>query len=230
MLIEARQERYTKHLDRLIEEGQLVANFVVYEYEAGNAEGGKNGRFSTASARQNEWLTEAENIVKMLCHNRPHYARLQRHLNVEVADEADYSAIVGILQAVRLDLLGGLLVAEELLMAAHLFSSILEQAKHLSESGYIEPAAVLTRIVIEDTINRLAIDHGIDVEKKKLTSLNDELKQAEVYSTMQWRQIQMWLDLGNSAAHGNFKVVTQANVTKTIDEVEVFLTAQIKGV
>ena len=43
-----------------------------------------------------------------------------------------------------------------------------------------------------------------EIENKKVSVLNDELKTNGCFIQTIWRQNQAWLDIGNDAAHGNF--------------------------
>jgi len=49
------------------------------------------------------------------------------------------------------------------------------------------------------------------------------LKKLEIYSQPQWRLIQAWLDIGNSAAHGNFEKYTKDDVNNMINGIEQFI-------
>ena len=74
--------------------------------------------------------------------------------------------------------------------------------KYLFELGHDQAAAILGRVILEDALKRLARLEQLD-DTKKATVLNDELKKARRYNQIQWRQIQVWVDIGNDAAHKN---------------------------
>jgi hypothetical protein len=101
------------------------------------------------------------------------------------------------------DLKNGFLGNQEMLVAAAVFDSVLEQAKYLNSQGYKDPAAVLTRTVLEDALRRIARAEGED-DSTKASAINDVLKKTGRVSQPLWRQIQFWLDVGNAAAHGKF--------------------------
>jgi len=172
-----------------------------------------------------EWLVKMDNILettfgKHSAHYR-HYAKLTA-TSVESASQV--GAIVGVLKAALSDLEGGFLTGQEHLIAADIFDTILEQAKHLNESGYKDPAAVLMRVVLEDALKRLARENSID-DSKPAVFLNEELKKAGVYPQQQWRLIQARIDIGNAAAHGKFSEYTDIDVSGAIDDVERLLAA-----
>ena len=125
------------------------------------------------------------------------------------------------------DLERGFLVGQEFLIAGELFDSILGQAKKLNESGYKDPAAVLARVVLEDTLQRIARNENID-DKQKPSLINDELRKIGKYPKPQWRFIQAWLDIGNAAAHGNFTEYSEQDVEKMIEGIEQFLALELR--
>lgn len=112
------------------------------------------------------------------------------------------------------------------MIAAEVFNSILEQATELNDKGYKDPAAVLARVALEDTLKRIARAEGID-DDQKTSTVNNELRKARIYPKPQWRQIQAWLDVGNDAAHGNFGNYSQKDVDNLIQGVETFIATNL---
>jgi len=109
------------------------------------------------------------------------------------------------------------------LIAADLFSSVLEQADHLLVSGFKDPAAVLGRIVLEKTLRHLAERERVgNPAQDKASRLNDELRKAGLYPQPVWRQVQVWLDIGNSAAHGAFDNYDESQVSKMLEWIREF--------
>jgi hypothetical protein len=120
----------------------------------------------------------------------------------------------------------GYLLGQEFIVAGEMYDSILEQAEMLLKAGFKDPAAVLTRIVLEDSLKRLARSIGSE-ENKKASLINDEMKKMGTYSQPQWRLIQAWLDIGNAAAHGKFSEYTDNDVTNQINGVKQFLASHL---
>jgi hypothetical protein len=131
-------------------------------------------------------------------------------------------SIVGLLSGAVDDLEKGYLLEQEFLIAGALFDSLLEQAKHLNQAGYKDPAAVLGRVVLEDALRRIARREGLD-SSEKASALNDSLKNAGVYVQPRWRIVQAWLDIGNAAAHGKVSEFTEQDVTKMLEGISEFL-------
>lgn len=156
----------------------------------------------------------------------PHYKRIQ-----DLTKENEYIGsriplIRGVLKGSLDDLENGFLLGQEFLIAGEVFDSVLEEAKHLLKAGYKDPAAILGRVVIEDCIKRLARLEQLD-DTKKAAALNDELKKAGRYNQAQWRQIQVWLDIGNNAAHGNFSY-KEEQVKDQLEGIERFIASEFK--
>ena len=122
------------------------------------------------------------------------------------------------------DLENGYLIGQEFIIAGEVFDSVLEQATYLNQSGHKDPAAVLARVVLEDSLKRLAREESLN-ETLSASRINDELRRVGRYAQPQWRLIQAWLDLGNAAAHGRFAEYSQQDVQKLIEDIERFLAA-----
>lgn len=68
-------------------------------------------------------------------------------------------------------------------------------------------------MVIEKTLKQIADREGIaSSEKAKLSRINEILWKEGIYDKIKWRLIQGYIDLGNSAAHGQFGMYTEDNV------------------
>jgi hypothetical protein len=127
-----------------------------------------------------------------------------------------------IVEAAYSDMKSGLMDGPEMGIAANIFDNVLEQAKHLNYKNYKDPAAILGRTVIEDALKRLARKHRLD-DSKKTSVINEDLKSSGFYHQPMWRQIQAWIDIGNSAAHGDFHEYDQEQVRKMLEGIEAFL-------
>jgi hypothetical protein len=217
--------KYAKFADRLrelIEDGRRVAKL---EKRSASSE----IKYFQAEDKIQvvEWLTKARNILETaLGSESPHLRHFDAVIPKYGINRVDHSTdvypFIGVLSAALSDLEKGYLLGQEFLIAGEVFDSILEQAKHLVQNNYKDPAAILSRVVLEDALKRIARSEGIN-ENQKASIVNDELKKKGRFSQPQWRFIQGWLDIGNSAAHGKFNQYTQEDVVKMIDDVERFL-------
>jgi hypothetical protein len=177
------------------------------------------------------WLVRVTNIIESAFGpDSPHFRHLQelmpdgpRHI------EHSYEIynIIGLLKGAIDDLEGGYLQQQSLLVAGEVFDDILEQASHLLENGYKDVSAVLGRVVLEDALKKIASASEIDPSFKP-SRINDELKSAGRYPQPQWRLIQAWLDIGNSAAHGEFDKYTIQDVLSMLEGINRFLAAELR--
>jgi hypothetical protein len=111
--------------------------------------------------------------------------------------------IAGLLESASDMLAAGFIGSLRSIVQAEILDSVVDQAELLFKAGHVLPAAVLGRIVLERWLRGLATKQNIpDADTAKVTVLNDKLKQAAAFSTPKWRQIQTYIDVGNSAAHG----------------------------
>ena len=109
-----------------------------------------------------------------------------------------------------------------------MFDSVLEEAKHLNQSGHKDPAAVLARVVLEDALKRIARSEGVN-DNQKASQINDELRKRGRYPQPQWRLIQAWLDIGNAAAHGKFNEYSDEGVQRLVEDIERFLATEFRS-
>lgn len=177
------------------------------------------------------WNTSVRNIIEITFgKNSPQFHQL-----VKITDDGkkrlftnyDIHPLIGLLQGAHFDLENGFLTGQEYLIAGDIFDNVLEQAKYLNKEKYKDPAAILARVVVEDALKRIARTEGIN-DSMKLSKINDELKKIGRYTQPQWRQIQVWIDIGNAAAHGKFTQYKQSDVKKMIEDIERFLAAELR--
>lgn len=225
-MLNPKHKRYADRLRELIEEGQAVAKLErPSPYTGPYIQGEDNIKLQA-------WLTKVSNILEAVFGlQSPQLRHFKEVLPAggikHIEHSYDIHPIVGVLTGALDDLEKGYLLGQEFLIAGEVFDSILEQAKQLLKSGYKDPAAVLTRVVLEDALKRLARSEGM-AENQKASQINDELKKAGRYPQSQWRFIQAWLDIGNAAAHGKFGEYNEDNVTKLIEGVEQFLAVEFR--
>ena len=217
-------QRYADRLKELIEEGKKVASL-----EKPSSVGPYIQ--SEDRSRLNAWLVKVKNIIDVAFGvSSQHYIYLEglfskyRH-NIEHSYEVN--EIRGLLEGALDDLEKGFLTGQEFLIAGEIFDSVLEQAKELNKKGYKDPAAVLARVVVEDALRRIARKEGLD-DTKKASELNTLLWKKERYTQPRWKRIEVWLTIGNVAAHGKFDEYTSEDVKTMIDEIERFLAEELQ--
>ncbi len=183
------------------------------------------------AVRLQSWLVRVENIIiAAFGRHSPHFRQFENlvHNGVRmVAHSHEVRRLVGLLDGAADDLASGFLASQEFLVAGRVFDSVLEEAKHLLAAGFKDPSAVLGRVLLEQALQRLADANSIDASKKA-SLLNDELRKAGRFSQLLWRQVQVWLDLGNAAAHGKFDEFTHENVHRFLEDIERFLATEFR--
>jgi len=225
-VLNPRHKPYADRLLELIEEGQVVAKL---ERPSSSSPPYFQGE---DKIRVQAWLTKVRNILEKVF--GPQGAHVRQFMEVLPKGGVSYVEhsynvypIVGVLAGALDDLQHGYLLGQEFLVAGEVFGSVLEQASHLLESGYKDPAAVLARVVLEDGLKRMARAEGIS-ESQKASAINDELKKSGRYPQPQWRFIQAWLDIGNAAAHGDFKQYRAKDVAGQIEGIRHFFATEFR--
>lgn len=131
---------------------------------------------------------------------------------------AKLATLRGIIISALEEINSGFLYKIEHLISADFFMSVMDEAEELAKKHHKDPAAVLLRVTIENTLKDLCDREGIVyVPKEKASSLNTKLKQAGVYAIPMERKIQANLDIGNFAAHGEFSKFSEKDVEDMLD-------------
>lgn len=110
------------------------------------------------------------------------------------------------------------------LIEAEVFSDFLEQAQHLFNNGYFQPAAVIAGSVLEDGLRKLCQRQGITVPPKpKLNTMNADLAKQGTYNLLMQKKITVLADLRNKAAHGQWEEFTKDDVADMIMQIRRFM-------
>jgi hypothetical protein len=140
----------------------------------------------------------------------------------------------GILTSLRRDYAEGMAGSFEEMVHASMFDDLLEQAKGLLEAEHLLAATVVSGATLESHLRELAAKHQVpttDQKKNKTihrtaSALNDDLHaKAKAYSTTEFRQVQVWIDLRNEAAHAKaeFQTRTEHDVGSMINGIREFM-------
>ncbi len=209
----AKYEKLANRIQAVIDQStQVAATCSISEY----------GSYNINNALLNEWLIKSRNIIKITFgENSTHYTELHKLIESNVIRREDVDSVQGLLIGALDDFKNGFIVGQEFLIAGEIFDSVLEESKHLLNTGHKDAAAILGRVVTEDSLKRLSRREGLN-DNYKATRLNDELKKIGLYTQPQWRLIQVLLDLGNSAAHGNFNDYNDDEVNNMLHGIEMF--------
>lgn len=140
------------------------------------------------------------------------------------------TGLKGIVQALRADIDGGVLQGFQSRITADIFADLLAQADGLLFDHFLLPAAVLAGATLEEHLRKLATKNSIATtdasgKPRKATSLNADLKQANVYSNAQHAQVDAWQKIRNEAAHGqpSFQGHNDADIGRMIAGIRDFI-------
>lgn len=171
------------------------------------------------------WAMSAKTVIKSLAPNS-HFdlgfeSGEKRRLDMELRIREQR----GILEALRNDFDGGHLANIRGLVRAEVFVELIDQAQHLLDEGYHQPSAVVVGAVLEDHLRKLCAKYSTITlpGKPKLDTMNAELAKAGEYDVLVQKQVTVWADVRNKAAHGQWKEFAHANVEDMLRGVLRFL-------
>ncbi|MBK7375590.1 MAG: hypothetical protein IPJ02_08550 [Chitinophagaceae bacterium] len=160
--------------------------------------------------------------------NSTYSMEVERILNRTPDLHIHTSSIVGVAQALRDDLNAGYIQSLTELVHADVFSDFIDMAKHLCETGYKDPAAVIAGSTLESHIKKLSTKFGVPIEvggkPVKAEKLNQDLAKIPAYSLLDQKNVTAWLDLRNKSAHGNYADYNIDQVKLLISSIQDFIT------
>ena len=140
--------------------------------------------------------------------------------------------VIGIVEALREDVLNGFLTSFSETIRGELFQNFLAMADYLCQEGFKDAAAVIAGSTLEAHLRQLCQKYNLDttystsngnLQPKKASQLNEQLGKA-AYSLFDQKQVTAWLDLRNSAAHGKYSEYTEPQVAQFIEWLKDFTT------
>jgi len=162
------------------------------------------------------WRAQGESLLTNLL-GKDHVYTKHFGKEVESGFIEDVRSGQGILKAVVEDLDAGLLRDVKQLVAAEVFTDLLDMAGHLLEAGYKDACASLTGAVLENGLRRVVASAGFVVTARdSLNSLNDKCASGGLYTRLVQKRLQVWIDIRNSADHGQFDQYTTDDVREMV--------------
>lgn len=180
------------------------------------------------------WATRGGQLIQKLYGKDSEYFRafaaIQKDSDFSHVHSNNYhnlTQLLGIFMAVEHEIKSGLLVDIRGLLQADVFADFLDMAEHLLDQKYKDAAAVIIGAVLEDTLRKIAIKHGLSTigpQGKSLTidPLNIAVAKAGVYNALVQRQVSTWGALRNNAAHGKYADYDASQVTQMLSFVQKF--------
>ncbi|MDE0086921.1 MAG: DUF4145 domain-containing protein [Candidatus Poribacteria bacterium] len=170
-----------------------------------------------------QWVTSSLNLLsRVFGKSSIHYQKFNQychHIN-----RSDISQALGVLQAAKDDYENGALFDIKILIEADLFDDFLEQADHLLQKEYYQPAAVIIGCVLEDGLRKLCDKHEISLpDRPWLDGMNIDLAKEGIYNKSVQKQITFFAGLRNDAAHGNWNEFDKTNIEAMLKGVRDFM-------
>ncbi len=155
----------------------------------------------------------------------------QAHILLEKRDSYTQHHLIGIVYALRDDIVNGFLTNLREVVHGELFSDFLDMADYLVKEGYKDAAAVMGGGVLESHLRQLCVKYGIDIEivvgsdtkPKKADQLNSDLARNKIYNVLEQKSVAAWLDLRNKAAHAKYGEYTKDQVSLMLQGVRSFI-------
>lgn len=182
-----------------------------------------------------QWRTQVITLLRQVYPQQLFPVWLEAKENIASSRRTNFSVTVGIFRAAYEDFKNGMLDDLQMEIESGVAVDYLQQAESLMEDGgeidcgYI-PAAVLTGSVLEKTLRTLCqkrnppIDINNDNGKpKKAQRLLEDLRKVSLFTPVEAKQIEAWLTLRNSAAHGRDSEFNKSDVASMIRGVTDFL-------
>jgi hypothetical protein len=222
-MLNPKLQKYADRIKSLIEEGETLSRTCTPLEIYLDILSPDSSFIQRDTSKVFSWITKSTNaLINVFGENDTHCKIFVLFSEISPDRKNLIDRRIGCLKAALSDIEDGFMQGQDFFIASEIFDSVLEQAKYLNEKGYKDPAAVLGRTVIEDALRRLARKEGLD-DSKKAAMINNELKAANIYHQPMWRQVEVWLDIGNKAAHGDFSTFDENQVKLMLEGIGQFL-------
>lgn len=176
----------------------------------------------------NNLASRGANLFQSVAGPKSVYSESMRNAVKQKYTESQFFAVAGVLQAFHLDLTKGHLVNIRHEVEAVVVSEILSQAKKLSRTKGVHPAAavIVACAGVEEFLRNWCEEKGINIPEKQrsIGKFATELRAHKHIVLPVERRIASWADYRNDAAHGaNWEKVTPEIANRVIREIEEFV-------
>ena len=183
-------------------------------------------------AKLDQWKLSCQNLIEVIAGKKSIFFETFPLTHIDYSSRTFHEAMshyLSVLKALEEELKIGLLYDVEILVTKNILDTIIDEARTLLKAKYKDATAIYCRVIIETSMKKLCDKNKITYRKKeKLSTISDKLRKEGYLTLSEWRQIQAWSDIGNSAAHGKFNEYTEAEVNTMLDGIENFLKIKIK--
>jgi hypothetical protein len=176
----------------------------------------------------NNLASRGANLFQSVAGPKSVYAESMRNAVKQKTSVSQFFAVAGVLQAFHLDLSKGHLVNIRHEVEAVVISEILTQARKLSRTKGVHPAAavIVACAGIEEFLRNWCEEKGINIPEKQrsIGKFASELRAQGAIDLPVERRIASWADYRNDAAHGaNWEKVAPEIANRVIREIEEFV-------
>ena len=230
-------DRIRKRLDEIVKLGQQVidtghpGNYSPPEQPRdwrtrGIPSSNRQGSYTASSIDKQlatQWVTSSLYLLaNIFGESSIHYQNF--NLYCHHIDRSNINKMLGVIQAAEDDYENGALFDIKILIEADLFDDFLEQADHLLQKEYYQPAAVIIGCVLEDGLRKLCDKHEISLpDRPSLDGMNIDLAKEGIYNKSVQKQITFFAGLRNDAAHGNWNEFDKTNIEAMLKGVRDFM-------
>lgn len=211
----------SRYLQQLIDEGENLEE----ELEALEAQ---QQSTNYQLMKYHEWFQRVFNVLNPLLSAIEQETTLERIENLSETSES-VAIIRGKMRGIYLDIeqrklnhLADVIYKEDV-------EDLLKEAGELFEGDAPQShilAAMLTGILLENSVRKLCIREGVIPENdkwKSLGSLVNALKKIEFFNENQLEQLGVWRNIRNDVVHGKFDSFTRSEVESMMDGVKNFV-------
>ncbi|MBX9901021.1 MAG: hypothetical protein K2Y28_09590 [Burkholderiaceae bacterium] len=192
------QSHVLKRIDELVMRGNAAARSQ-----------SKGDHWMRDIVESQSWLSSAANAIQQVA---PDGSFFRLELDRLMANDqlkggipiSTIEKLLGLLQSVKLEAEGGLLVKLEDQVVATAFDDFLDQASQYHKSGKIKEAAVLASAVLEDTVKRISVKAGLDPKSLSLEPLIDALAKLSVFTPVKAKRVKSYAAIRNHALHAEW--------------------------
>jgi len=171
-----------------------------------------------------QWGTSCLNLLERVLGSTSVHCRNFETLFPEFHNYSPVTQALGVLRAAKDDYEQGFLFDTRSLIEAEVFDDFLDQAEHLLNAGYYQPAAVVIGSVLEDGLRKLCAKHEIPLSARpKLDTMNADLAKRGVYNKLTQKRVTTLADVRNKAAHGEWDQFTRDDVEDMLRNVRQFM-------
>lgn len=176
----------------------------------------------------NNLASRGANLIQSVTGSKSVYSENLRNALKQKTTIAQHLAVAGVLQAFHLDLAKGHLINIRHEVEAAVVSEILTQAKKLSRTKGVHPAAsiIVACAGVEEFLRNWCAEKSIAIPEKQrsIAKFAAELRSNGHIDLPVERRISSWADYRNDAAHGSdWQKITQEIANRTIREIEEFI-------